>query len=78
MQDFSNLEELIFVVPEYRFAYEEVIAELERTAQMVGQERERWGNAFREGAVSWKWPDVRLAVCCKGGLKFVELEGRYD
>ena len=78
MQDFPNLEELVFVVPKYQFVYEELIAELERTAQMVGQEKERWGNAFREGAVSWKWPDVRLALRCKGDLQFVELEGRHD
>jgi hypothetical protein len=78
MQDFSNLEELIFVVPEHRFTYADLIAELETMAQSVGQERERWKNAFREGAVSWKWPDVRLAFRFKGGLKFVELEGRHD
>jgi hypothetical protein len=78
MQDFSNLEELVFLVPEYRFVYEELISELGRTTQMVGQERERWANAFREGMVSWKWPDVRFAVRFKGGLKFVEIEGPYD
>jgi hypothetical protein len=78
MQEFLNLEELIFLVPEHRLAYADLIEELERTAQMVGQERERWSNAFGEGAVSWKWPDVRLALRCKGDLKFVELEGRHD
>jgi hypothetical protein len=78
MQDFSKLEELIFVVPEHVFVYEDLIAELERTTQSVGQEKERWTNAFSEGVVSWRWPIVRMALRCKGGLKFVELEGRYD
>jgi hypothetical protein len=78
MQDFPKLEELVFVVPEHVFVYEDLIVELGRTAATVGQEKERWTNAFRDGVVNWEWPAVKLALRCKGGLKFVELEERYD
>ncbi len=75
MRDFPSLEELVFVVPEHVFAYEDLVAEWARAALSVGQEKKRWTNASREGVVSWEWPVVRLAMKCKGGLKFIEFEG---